>query len=204
MLKWVTIIPCLVWASSVFGQVDVSRMNPLSLERFVVKEYSKEFAEKVTLRYMSTGVLEIPDRQMYSLELDLLVADNHGELTTLFYHCRELDRTGLVFAFFGEYANPEDYSQSANWRTFRNLSEDDVAIIISGLSDILNRKDQIMKDNYDYAIYRYQDLTFTFFEGWTGKGYIRVYYNGFESDWSDKNFKKTAKRFERSVKRIGK
>lgn len=198
---------CLVMiiSNKAVAQQDFTKQDVLNPDRWLAKAYNKDLAYKLSLRFITQGILQIPHSSMYALELDALVGSTNGELATVYYYSKEQDKSGLVLAFFNEFVNPMDYSQSAKWKGFKNLEEKDVLIIIENLEALQAKKKETFDKGFDYLAYQYQDLTFVFYKDllW-GKGHIHVYYGDFEADWTDSSFKKTLTRFEKSQRKVGK
>ena len=162
---------------------------------FFRREFNKDIAEQVSKKFVCQKILNIPEGQLVKVEIDALTASKSGELTTVFYQCDELKKKGLLFVFFNEYANNNNYDQEYLGYSYKNLEENEAEGLMSKVSEIIESKDKIFKTKYNNAAYYFKDLTFVFAENALGSDFIKVFYKHYDAWWNDSNFKRTAKRY---------
>ncbi|WP_299064295.1 hypothetical protein [uncultured Polaribacter sp.] len=141
------------------------------------------------------------EEKVTKFEIDPLVAAKSGELTTLVYKCEEKKLSGLVLAFYGDRWNESGISYQAY--AFKNLPINNALEVLSKLEKIIEDESKFLSQDYDNnnMFFKYDDLTFLIYKiGGGGGSKIRVFWNGFNSDWETTALKRTKRRFEENIK----
>ena len=164
---------------------------------FFAKEFSKEIALFNAKSFVMTQVLG-ESTGVTKFEIDPLAAASLGELTSLVYKCDEKNKAGLILGFYGTRWN--DAGVIFQQYSFLNLPEEKA-------KEMLNKIDAVIDENYKYltsdidnnnVYYRYGDMTFLICLRITSTR-IRVFWNGFDSEWEFTAFKRTKKRLEKKL-----
>lgn len=186
----------------IFSQVSInSRSNGL----FFAKSFSKEISLYRAKKFVMNDIIGTSN-EVVRFEIDPLASANSGELTSLVYFCEEKQKSGLILGFYGDFWNPEGVVYQGYG--YKNI-EKEKAI------DLLNKIDSIGEKNFDYLsldkdnnniYFSYDDLTFLIYKTGNGGAYgylgymgslqltIRVFWNGFDSEWNPTAFKRTKER----------
>jgi len=162
----------------------------------ISQEYSKEISEYSTKEYIVRDILCIPEGTLFGVEIDAITASNSGELTTVTYDCETLSKKGIVLTFWsGTLGNN---NSSIGEYGFLNIEYDKAVDLFTKLEKVLKFKTSILDKGKNWnAVFRWEDLYFVFYyENSANK--IRVFWNGFDSEWNQSNLKTTAKRFNKS------
>ena len=175
-----------------FSQVKESVGGILS------QEYSKEITEYKVKEFIVRDILELPDNKIVELEIDAITAASSGEITTVIYRCKELNKSGIVFGFYNPYIN--EFNVKFNAYKFKNFDFEDAVTLLNKLDNVMDEKKSIIKlsnnDGYTKnAVYKHGDLIFIFYKGGIGANLIRVLWNDFDSEWNQMNLKATHRRF---------
>ncbi len=173
------------------GSLLYAQVKPSEYAGSFRREFNKLYTELVCNKFVCQEILKIPDEKFVRVEIDALTASKSGELTTVFYHCKELNKKGLLFVFFNEFANPSDYAQEYLGYVYKNLEDAEAEVLMNQVQNLLDQKDEILKTQYNTAVFNFKDLTILF----KGGDFINVYYKDYEGAWNDANFKRTAKRY---------
>jgi hypothetical protein len=167
-------------------------------ESLMSQGYNKALTQFKTKEYIIKDILNIPVDEIIGVEIDAITASKFGEISTVVYNCESLDKKGLVFTFWANRIN--DYNTNYMGYAFRNIEYDKAAILFEKLEKIMTEKKSVLNKGYNWnAVFRWEDLYFVFYvEGASNK--IRVFWNGYDSDWNQSNLKTTSRRFKKSFK----
>ena len=162
--------------------------------------YSKEITEYKVKEFIIREILQIPDKKTIEVEINALTASKSGELTTVIYDCKELNKRGLVFGFWNAYTN--QFNVVYKGYAFKNFDFEKAKELLDNIETVLEEKKAILSwdNNEDLAknaLYKFDDIIFIFYKGEMGSNLIRVLWNGFDSEWNQANLKTMKKRFYR-------
>lgn len=165
---------------------------------FLAKDYSKD----VSLYYGKTFVIQNvlgKTTDFLEFQIDPLVAANSGELTTLIYRCKTKNKEGLILGFYGNRWNESgtDYKSYS----FKDLSLEKANELIEKIETGTKGHLKFIEEDTDNnnIYFQYDDMTFLIYNTFSGTK-IRVYWNGFDSEWNWTEFKKTKTRMIKKLK----
>jgi len=159
------------------------------------QEYSKDITEYVSKEYLITKILKIPEGMLIGVEIDAITASNSGELSTIVYNCEQLEKRGILLIF---WTGDLSYIDGNRGYGFLHLEYDTAIDLFTKLSTANKHKKSILNQGKDWnVVFRWADLHFVFWVDNT-MNKIRVFWNGYDSEWSSSNLKTTAKRFFKS------
>ena len=165
---------------------------------YLAKEFSKDQALYNAKKYIIKNLIGI-DKKLIKFDVDALASASSGELTSLVYSCDEKNLSGLLLGFYGNYWNDAGVFYKAY--SFKNLSEKNALEILSKLDKYIDDESKYLladSDNHN-MFFQYDDMTFLIYRR-MGNVKIRVFWNGFDSEWESVSLKRTKKRFERKIK----
>tara|TARA_Y100000385_G_scaffold131542_1_gene136838 strand:+ start:421 stop:999 length:579 start_codon:yes stop_codon:yes gene_type:complete len=186
------IIASLLISTISFSQVSYS--NGL----YFAKEFSKDQALYKAKDYVMTQVIGV-EKNLIKFDIDPLAAASSGELTSLVYGCDEKSLSGLILGFYGNRWNEAGVVYQAY--AFKNLPKNKALEILSKLDQYIDDESKYLSADSDNnnMYFQYDDITFLIYRDGSEK--IRVFWNGFDSEWESTAFGRTKRRFERKIKR---
>ncbi|MDH7459828.1 hypothetical protein QEG73_01020 [Chitinophagaceae bacterium 26-R-25] len=160
------------------------------------KEYSKNIALFNSKRFLFTNVFGLSsENELIQFEVIPLAAATSGELTTLLYKCDRTKQEGLVLGFYGSYCN-SDGSVSQGY-AYKNLEKEKATAFLNIIQNAMNDNDRFLTDDYDNNnIYFSYDNIDVLICKTANRFLIRLFWNGFDSNWDESAFKQSKKQFE--------
>ncbi|NVJ46480.1 MAG: hypothetical protein HWE07_05105 [Cytophagia bacterium] len=177
-------------ASSIFAQV------PQSAGFYLAKEYNKEQALYKAKKFVMEDILGT-STELTRFKIDPLASASSGELTSLVYQSDEKNKTGLILGFYGDYWN--DAGVVYTGYAFKNLNEQEAIELLNLLERVYEQESKYLNSDNDNnnVFIDFQDMTFLFYKS---SGFrMRVFWNGFDSDWESVAFERTKRRFEKKT-----
>jgi hypothetical protein len=186
----------LLTASLLFSTISFSQVST-STGLYFAKEFSKEEALYKAKDYLMTQVIGV-EKNLIKFDIDPLAAASSGELTSLVYGCDKKNLSGLILGFYGYKWNEAGVVYQAY--AFKNFPEDKALEILSKLDQYIDEESKYLSSDSDNnnMFFQYEDVTFLIYRGIGTK--IRVFWNGFDSEWESTAFGRTKRRFERKIK----
>ena len=186
----------LLIASLLISTVSFSQISE-NTGLYFAKEFSKDQALYKAKDYVMTQVIGV-ETKLIKFDIDPLAAASSGELTSLVYGCDEKNLSGLVLGFYGSRWNKAGVVYQAY--AFKNLPEEKALEILSKLDDYIDNESKYLSADSDNnnIFFKYDDITFLIYRDGSVK--IRVFWNGFDSEWESTAFGRTKRRFERKIK----
>lgn len=180
--------------SDILGQINLNQGGIFS------QTYSKEITEYKVKTFIVNEILQIPENKVIELEVDAITASKSGELTTVVYRCKELNKSGLILVFWSEYLN--SFNLKYKGYAFKNLEFQQANTLLENLDNVLEEKKSIIAfDNNENlvknGIYKFDDVTFIFYKGDLSANLIRVIWHDFDSEWNQSNLKTMKRRFNK-------
>ena len=156
------------------------------------KEFSKEIAIYKAKSFVINNLFG-ESSEIVKFEIDALAASSSGELTSLSYRCTTKNKEGLVLGFFGDYVTSS--SQPYTAYAFKDFSKEKAIELLSKIEKAIeeNSKYLLKDENNNNFYFQFDDVTFLMYYKVSLK--IRVFWNGFDSEWNNYEFKKTKSRF---------
>ena len=170
---------------------------PESSGFYFAKEFSKDIALYKAKDHLMKQVIGV-DEKLIKFEIDPLASASSGELISLVYSCDEKKLTGLLLGFYGSRWNEAGVVYQAY--AFKNLPKSNALEILSKLDKFIDDESKYLSADSDNnnMFFQYEDMTFLIFRDSGVK--IRVFWNGFDSEWESTSFGRTKRRFERKIK----
>jgi hypothetical protein len=166
---------------------------------YFAKEYSKDEALYKAKDHVMRKIIGIEDG-LVKFEIDALAAASSGELTSLVYGCEEKKLSGLVLGFFGNRWNDAGVVYQAY--AFKSFPQEQTLEFLSKLDKYIEDESKYLSDSSgdNNMYFTHDDMTFLIYrEGGSVK--IRVFWNGFDSEWESTALGRTKRRFERKIKK---
>jgi hypothetical protein len=159
------------------------------------KEVAKEISQFRSKEYIAKYIIGPTNGKEIRFETESLASDNSAGLISVAFNCSEVNKNGLLLAFFGN--NRNEYGIVATAYGFRYIPLDSA-------KELLNRIDEIKERHNDYIssesdvnnVYiEHEDIKFIIYrEGGTK---IRILWNGFEIIWERVAFDRTKRRLDK-------
>ncbi|NEV93039.1 hypothetical protein G3567_02615 [Psychroflexus sp. YR1-1] len=163
---------------------------------YFAKEFSKDAALYKAKSYVMTQILGV-DENLVKFDIDPLAAASSGELTSLVYNCEQKNINGLILGFYGNRWNESGVSYQAY--AFKNFEKERAFELFEILEEYFDNETEYIstfnKENNMY--FKFDDLTFLIYND--GGKKIRVFWEGFDSEWEYTAYKRTRRRFEKRV-----
>ena len=164
--------------------------------------FAKDYSKEQSLYHAKTFVIQSvlgETTEIVKFEAYPLVAASSGNLTTLVYKCESKNESGLILGFYGNKWNESGVIYQGY--AFKDLP-------LQKANEFLEKIELAESENYKYLVekpdnnnvyFKYDDITILIFFGNYGNK-LRVYWNGFDSEWDFEEFKKTKKRLSKKLK----
>lgn len=164
---------------------------------YFAKEFSKDQALYKAKDYVMKQIIGV-DKTLIKFDIDPLAAASSGEMTSLVYGCEEKDLSGLVLGFYGDRWNDVGVIYQAY--AFKNFPKNKALDILSKIDAYIDDESKYLSEDSDNnnMFFQYDDMTFLIYRD--GGVKIRVFWNGFDSEWESTAFGRTKRRFERKIK----
>ena len=189
------LVPCLVVLVLAAG---VCHAQVSGAESVFAKSYSKTEALHKAKAFLFQEILHV-GTSVVQVSIDALAATDSGELTSLVYESAQ--SRGLVFGFFNW--SWKDSGAVYQKYAFKRFPEESARALLTKLDAVLDEQSKYVaadKDN-NTASFVFEDALFVIYwdaEGGAGK-VVRVFWNGFDSEWTATAFSKTKKRLEKKL-----
>ena len=187
----------ILFLSLLISTISLAQVS-VSTGLYFAKEFSKDQALYKAKDYVMQNIIGI-EKKLIKFDIDPLAATSSGELTSLVYGCDEKNLSGLVLGFYGNRWNSSGVTYQAY--AFKNLPENKALEILSKLDKYIEDESKYLSADSDNnnMFFQYDDMTFLIYRDGSVK--IRVFWNGFDSEWESTAFGRTKRRFERKIKK---
>ena len=163
------------------------------------KEYSKSVALYKAKEFVMMEVIGVEEKKQVKFDIDPLAAATSGELTSLTYTCDEKNLKGFVLGFYGNYWNEAGVLYKGY--AFKNFSEDTARYILLKLATLIKSETPYLTKNNENNIYfQYEDIIYLIYNDVISGPKIRVFWDGFDSEWEFTAFERTRRRFQKNMK----
>ncbi len=118
-----------------------------------------------------------------------LASAKSGELTTLIYRCEELNKSGIILGFYGDYWNESEVVYQGY--SFKNLDKENAFLFLNRIVKAINDNSDFLKKDTDNnnVSFEFEDMKILIYRN-DGTYNLRVFWNGFDSTWENIAFKK--------------
>lgn len=195
-MKTKLIIVFIILSQSIIAQIaQVSHGNS---GYFSAKEFSKEISLYRAKQFLIEEVLKT-ENKVIQFDLDPLAATNSGELTSLGYKCEEKGEEGILLGFYGSYWNAAGVVYQGY--RFKNLSRDMALELLNKITKTIKDSNDFLSKNPDNnnVYFKFDDLVVLIYTP-ISEPIIRVFWEDFDAEWTSTAFKRTKKRYEKSLK----
>ena len=171
------------------AQVNAYRFVPYST-------WTKPASEYLAKRFVLDNFLGARNETVV-FEIDALSSSASTELVTVAYNCLELNKSGIVFSFWGSFWNDNGYSMTGYG--LKHLSLDSAIILLKRLE---SESDYISKiTNKDFNLsFTFSEMTFILSQlsnQEIGSIGIRVFWKDFDAGWNIDSIRRTLRRIEK-------
>ena len=117
----------------------------------------------------------------------------------IMFNGEELKMEGIVFGFYGDYVN--EHGLLLQGYAYKNLDKKQGLELLQKIEDVKAENADYLRENSDnHNIYiAYDDLTILIYRKDQAYKY-RVFWNNFDAEWGDFEFKRTKTKFQLKVK----
>ena len=175
----------LLFPRLVLGQVSEVKTS-------YAKEYSKEIAEYNAKTYLLNEILG-KINHIVRFEMDAYAASSSGQLTTLVYKSDSLNKSGLLLGFFNTRWNDAGVIYQAY--SYKNLTIPESIKLLDSIDEIFYKNAEYLTANNgtNNIFFYFHDFRILLYNSLLAKR-IRVFWNGFDSEWEYNSFIKTKNR----------
>jgi hypothetical protein len=165
---------------------------------YFAKEYSKEVSLYRAKAFVMKEIFNDKD-DLVQFEIDPLAATTTGEVTSLVYKCESKKVEGLILGFYGNYWNKEGVIYQGY--AFKNLQKDKALELLNMISKTIEtQRTYLSKDpDNNNVFFKYDDIMILIYFP-LAEAKIRLFWGSFDSEWESTAFKRTKRRFEKSIK----
>jgi hypothetical protein len=162
---------------------------------FSSKEYSKDISLYKAKAYLMDQILGAPEGTVI-FEIDPLAASSSGQLTSLYYNCKKINKEGLILGFYGNYWNEAGVIYQGYG--FLNLPTIKAYELLNKISKTIEENVGYLMFGNNNAYFKYDDMTILLYNDAQTK--IRIFWKDFDAEWELTAFNRTLKRFDKNVK----
>ena len=193
----VSILILIAVSNQAYSQISANSQTSL-LGYFWAKEFSKEVSLYNAKTFLVQNILS-SEKSVIRFEMDALVASNSGELTTLVYKCESQKKSGLILGFYGNRWNDAGVTYQAY--AFKDLPMQTADSLISVIDFAIDNNYKYIDSDADVnnIYFTFKDISILVFKSFAITK-LRVYWNGFDSEWNYNEFKKTKSRLAKKLK----
>lgn len=159
------------------------------------KELAKEISQFRSKEYIINEIIGPAQDKEFQFETESLASDNSGGLISVAFNCDDIDKRGLLLAFFGDHRN--QYGVSSTAYGFRYIPLEDAQNLLLRLKGVkANNKKYMSKDTDVNNVYvQFEDIKFVLYKD--GGEKVRVFWNGFEVIWEKTAYERTRRRLDK-------
>lgn len=161
------------------------------------KSYSKDIALYRAKFFLIEEVLGSSEeyKKMY---IDPLAASNSSEITSIYYESDT--QKGLLLGFFDDYWSAQSGTSYQGY-AFKNINYEKALILLDKIEQIIEVEKKYLNDkvNENNIYFQFDDMFVIIYLADKLTGRIRIKWNGFDGDWENTAFRRTKRRFEKSL-----
>ena len=162
------------------------------------KEYSKDIALYRAKFYIINEVFG-GTSEYEKFVIDPLAASKSSEITSIYYEGR--GKKGLALGFFDDFWANGGPGTSYQGYGFKNLNFDEAYSLLNKIEAIIKNERKFLNadDNENNIYFDYLDMTIIIYREGPLAGRIRLAWKGFDGEWENTAFRRTKRRFEKSM-----
>lgn len=182
-------------ASDVAGAVAITAAITFVAIKTDKKTLAKEIAQFRSKEFIINEIIGPTNGKDIRFETESLASDNSAGLITIAFNCNEVNKRGLLLAFFGPNTDPNGNLMDAYGFKYIPLKE---------AQDLFKRIDEVKEKNKKYMssdsdvnnVYiEHDDIKFVGYRD--GGEQLRVFWNGFEVVWERAPFDRSKRRLNK-------
>jgi hypothetical protein len=168
---------------------------PLTTE---IKKVAKEISQFRAKEFIINDIIGATNGKEIKFETESLASDDSGGLITVAFNCDEVDKRGLLLAFFGSNENAQ--GQISDAYGFRAIPLKEAQALLKKIDDVRKQNEKYLIDDYNVnnVYIEFEDIKFVLYRDNGSK--IRVFWNGFEVVWEDTAFNRSKRRLDKWFK----
>lgn len=180
-----------------FCQEETSENVSKIINAIAAKEFNKEVSLYLAKAFLVDEIIKPPQSgasiQFY---VDPLAAATSGELTTLIFDCQQMDVKGLILGFYGNYWDINGTGIDFTGYSFKYVPDDVAIKMFDKIDREIEKNEGFLNEDMDNnnICFVYDDITFVITRP-AGVRKIRLFWNGFDSEWEETTFRRTVKRY---------
>lgn len=177
------------------GTIDYTFINFLASNITDTKAIAKQISQFRAKEYIINNIIGDSKGKDIKFETESLASDDSGGLITIAFNCDEVDKRGLLLAFFGDNKNQNGEISKAFG--FRSIPLADAQKLFNKLSDLKEKNAKYLSsdNNVNNVYIEFEDIKFVIYRD--GDSLIRVFWNGFEVVWESTAFNRSGRRLNR-------
>ena len=178
-------------AASVAGLAAITYLAIQTDKKVIAKEIT-QFRSK---EYIINNIIGDTKGKEIKFQTEALASDDSGGLITVAFNCNEVNKRGLLMAFFGE--NRNELGVMGQAYAFRYIPLDKAKQLFNIIGEAQERNKNYLSMQEDiYNVYiEFEDIKFVLYRD--GGDQIRVYWNGFQVEWERVAFDRSKRRLDR-------
>ena len=189
-MKFKFLIASLIYTTAAVAQI------PTTLGFTLSDEFSESIALEKAQGFLLRDIIH-SNENVIEFKLDRISSSMSGELTSFIYLCEEREVKGLILAFYGDYWN--DSGDLYKGFVFKNIPDIKAKEFIAKISRTMEEQKEVLsKDNDNNVSFKFDGLDVVISKDMEFK--IRLFWNGFDSDWDHWAFSRTKRVIEEGLK----
>ena len=160
-----------------------------------IKEVAKEISQFRSKEFIINNLIGEVNEKDVKFETESLASDDSGGLISVAFNCSELNKRGLLLAFFG---NNRDINGNMGLAYgFRYVPLSEAQSLLNRIDAVKEKHEKYLHSNSDVnnVYLEHNDIKFVLYYDSSDK--IRVFWNGFEVIWERTAFDRTKRRLNR-------
>jgi len=159
------------------------------------KEMAKEISQFRSKEYIIHNIIGSSNGNEIQFETESLASDNSGGLISIAFNCNEVQKAGLLLAFFGE--NTDKNGNLMDAYGFRYIPLKEAQELFKRIDAVQDNNKKYMSSDTDVnnVYIEFEDIKFVIYKD-SGQQ-IRVFWNGFQVIWERAPFDRSKRRLDK-------
>jgi len=159
------------------------------------KDLAKEISQFRSKEYIVNFIIGSAESREIKFETEALASDNGTGIISVAFNCDDIDKRGLLLAFFGN--NKDANGSIGSAYAFRYIPLEKAQNLLKKLNVLKDSHKKYLSEdsNVNNVYIEFEDLRFIVYKD--GGVKIRVFWNGFEMIWEKSAFDKTNKKLDK-------
>lgn len=173
-------------------------ISTLNYAQSVSKEYSKDISLYRAKFFLIENILG-SSSEYEKLYIDPLAASKSTEITSIYYESK--NKKGLLLGFFDDFWNDGGSGRSFQGYAYKNIEYNVALSLLNKIEKIIDEEKKYLNadDNENNIFFTQDDMIFIIYREGPLAGRIRISWDGFDGEWENTAFRRTKRRFERSL-----